>query len=98
LEHGMKIGLVVMDENPADAPRIVRAADRAGVHSRWTNEYYNRGSLTRAAAFAAIPDGSIIGTSVTPSVHRWPLRRPPPTSRRSPGAASCSVWAAAPAG
>jgi hypothetical protein len=32
----MKIGLVDMDENPADAPRIVRAADRAGppgVHS-----------------------------------------------------------------
>ena len=30
----MKVGLVVLDENPADALRIVRAADRAGVRSR----------------------------------------------------------------
>jgi len=29
----MKVGLVVMDEDPADALRIVRAADRAGVRS-----------------------------------------------------------------
>jgi hypothetical protein len=29
----MKVGLVVIDENPADALRIVSAADRAGVHS-----------------------------------------------------------------
>jgi hypothetical protein len=26
----MQVGLVVMDENPADALKIVRAADRAG--------------------------------------------------------------------
>ncbi len=50
----MKVGLVVMDEDPADALRIVRAADRAGVHSLWTIDYYNRSSLTRAAAFAAV--------------------------------------------
>ena len=29
----MEIGLVVMDEDPVDALKIVRAADRAGVHS-----------------------------------------------------------------
>jgi hypothetical protein len=36
----MKVGLVVMDEDPADALRIVRAADRApaagtGVRLTW---------------------------------------------------------------
>jgi len=69
----MKIGLVVMDENPADALRIVRAADRAGVHSLWSIDYYNRSSLTRAAAFAAVSEQAIIGTSVTPLFARSPL-------------------------
>ncbi len=69
----MKVGLVVMDENPADAVRIARAADRAGVHSVWTIDYYNRSSLTRAAAFAAICEDSIVGTSVTPLFARSPL-------------------------
>ena len=69
----MKVGLVVMDENPADALRIVRAADRAGVHSLWTIDYYNRSSLTRAAAFAALSETSIVGTSVTPLFARSPL-------------------------
>ena len=69
----MKVGLVVMDENPADALRIVRAADRAGVHSVWTIDYYNRSSLTRAAAFAAVSENSIVGTSVTPLFARSPL-------------------------
>ena len=50
----MKVGLVIMDENPADALRVVRAADQAGVHSLWSIDYYNRSSLTRAAAFAAV--------------------------------------------
>ncbi len=50
----MKVGLVIMDENPADALGIVRAADRAGVHSLWSIDYYNRSSLTLAAAFAAV--------------------------------------------
>jgi alkanesulfonate monooxygenase SsuD/methylene tetrahydromethanopterin reductase-like flavin-dependent oxidoreductase (luciferase family) len=69
----VKIGLVVMDENPADALRIVRAADRAGVHSLWTIDYYNRSSLARAAAFAAVSATSIVGTSVTPLFARSPL-------------------------
>jgi alkanesulfonate monooxygenase SsuD/methylene tetrahydromethanopterin reductase-like flavin-dependent oxidoreductase (luciferase family) len=69
----MKIGLVVMDENPADALRIVRAADRAGVHSLWSIDYYNRSSLTRAAAFAAASENAIVGTSVTPLFARSPL-------------------------
>ena len=69
----MKVGLVVMDENPADALRIVRAADRAGVHSLWTIDYYNRSSLARAAAFAAVTETSIVGTSVTPLFARSPL-------------------------
>ena len=69
----MKVGLVVMDENPADALRIVRAADRAGVHSLWTIDYYNRSSLARAAAFAAVSETSIVGTSVTPLFARSPL-------------------------
>ncbi len=69
----MKIGLVVMDENPAEALKIVRAADRAGVHSLWSIDYYNRSSLTRAAAFAAVTESSIVGTSVTPLFARAPL-------------------------
>jgi alkanesulfonate monooxygenase SsuD/methylene tetrahydromethanopterin reductase-like flavin-dependent oxidoreductase (luciferase family) len=72
-ENTMKVGLVVMDENPADALRIVRAADRAGVHSLWTIDYYNRSSLTRAAAFAAVSGDAIVGTSVTPLFARSPL-------------------------
>ena len=69
----MQIGLVVMDENPADALRVVRAADRAGVHSLWSIDYYNRSSLTRAAAFAAVSASSLVGTSVTPLFARSPL-------------------------
>jgi alkanesulfonate monooxygenase SsuD/methylene tetrahydromethanopterin reductase-like flavin-dependent oxidoreductase (luciferase family) len=69
----MRVGLVVMDENPADALAIVRAADRAGVHSLWSIDYYNRSSLARAAAFAAISETSIVGTSVTPLFARSPL-------------------------
>jgi len=69
----VQVGLVVMDENPADALRIVRAADRAGVHSLWAIDYYNRSSLTRAAAFAAVSETPIVGTSVTPLFARSPL-------------------------
>jgi alkanesulfonate monooxygenase SsuD/methylene tetrahydromethanopterin reductase-like flavin-dependent oxidoreductase (luciferase family) len=69
----MKVGLVIMDENPADALRIVRAADRAGVHSLWSIDYYNRSSLARAAAFAAVAETSLVGTSVTPLFARAPL-------------------------
>lgn len=69
----MKIGLVVIDEDPADALRIAREADRAGVHSLWTIDYYNRSSLARAAAFAAVCDNAIVGTSVTPLFARSAL-------------------------
>jgi alkanesulfonate monooxygenase SsuD/methylene tetrahydromethanopterin reductase-like flavin-dependent oxidoreductase (luciferase family) len=69
----MNVGLVIMDENPADALRIVRAADRAGVHSLWSIDYYNRNSLARAAAFAAVAETSLVGTSVTPLFARAPL-------------------------
>jgi alkanesulfonate monooxygenase SsuD/methylene tetrahydromethanopterin reductase-like flavin-dependent oxidoreductase (luciferase family) len=62
-----------MDENPADALKVVKAADRAGVHSLWTIDYYNRSSLTRAAAFAAVTENAIVGTSVTPLFARSPL-------------------------
>ncbi len=69
----MQVGLVVMDENPADGLKIVRAAERAGVHSLWTIDYYNRSSLARAAAFAAVTETAIVGTSVTPLFARSPL-------------------------
>ncbi len=69
----MKVGLVVMDEDPAGALTVVRAADRAGVHSLWAIDYYNRSSLTRAAAFAVVAGTSIVGTSVTPLFARSPL-------------------------
>jgi alkanesulfonate monooxygenase SsuD/methylene tetrahydromethanopterin reductase-like flavin-dependent oxidoreductase (luciferase family) len=69
----VQLGLVVMDENPDDALRIVRAADRAGVHSVWTIDYYNRSSLARAAAFAAVTEQALVGTSVTPLFARAPL-------------------------
>lgn len=69
----MQVGLVVMDEDPADALKIVRAADRAGVHSLWSIDYYNRSSLARAAAFAAVSETSIVGTSVTPLFARAPV-------------------------
>lgn len=69
----MKIGLVVMDEDPADALKVARAADRAGVHSLWSIDYYNRSSLTRASAFAAVCERAIVGTSVTPLFARSPL-------------------------
>ncbi|MBP2450419.1 LLM class flavin-dependent oxidoreductase [Mycolicibacterium lutetiense] len=69
----MKIGLVVMDENPSDALKVAKAADRAGVHSLWSIDYYNRSSLTRAASFAAVTENAIVGTSVTPLFARAPL-------------------------
>src|SRR6478736_6536835 len=57
----------------ADTLTIVRAADRAGIHSLWSIDYYNRSSLTRAAAFAAVSETAIVGTSVTPLFARAPL-------------------------
>jgi alkanesulfonate monooxygenase SsuD/methylene tetrahydromethanopterin reductase-like flavin-dependent oxidoreductase (luciferase family) len=62
----MKVGLVIMDEDPADVVRVAKAADRAGIHSVWTIDYYNRSSLTRAAIMAAVTDTVLVGTSVTP--------------------------------
>lgn len=62
-----------MDENPADALKVVQAAERAGVHSLWTIDYYNKSSLTRAAAFAAVTETAIVGTSVTPLFARSAL-------------------------
>lgn len=62
-----------MDENPSDAIKIAKAADRAGVHSIWSIDYYNRSSLIRAAAFAAATETTIVGTSVTPLFARAPL-------------------------
>ena len=83
----MQVGLVVMDEDPADALTIVRAADRAGIHSLWSIDYYNRSSLTRAAAFAAVSETAIVGTSVTPLFARAPLALAAAASRASgPGA------------
>ncbi|WP_217160385.1 LLM class flavin-dependent oxidoreductase [[Mycobacterium] fortunisiensis] len=69
----MKIGLVIMDEDPVDAVKVAKAADRAGVHSLWSIDYYNRSSLTRAASFAAVTENAIVGTSVTPLFARAPL-------------------------
>lgn len=69
----MHVGLIIMDENPADALRVARLADRAGVQSIWTIDYYNRSSLTRAAVFAASTESTIVGTSVTPLFARAPL-------------------------
>src|SRR4029078_8811023 len=66
----MQVGLVVMAEDPSDALTIVRAADRAGVHSLWSIDYYNRSSLTRAAAFAAVSETALVGTSVSPPFAR----------------------------
>ena len=43
------------------------------MHSLWSIDYYNRSSLTRAAAFAAVSGNAIVGTSVTPLFARSPL-------------------------
>jgi alkanesulfonate monooxygenase SsuD/methylene tetrahydromethanopterin reductase-like flavin-dependent oxidoreductase (luciferase family) len=69
----VEIGLVVIDENPRDALEVARAADRAGIHSIWTIDYYNRSSLTRAAAFAARTSEILVGTSITPLFARSPV-------------------------
>src|SRR2546429_6848018 len=69
----MRVGLGVMHKAPADALTIVRAADRASIHSLWSIDYYNRSSLTRAAAFAAVSETAIVGTSVPPLFARSPL-------------------------
>jgi alkanesulfonate monooxygenase SsuD/methylene tetrahydromethanopterin reductase-like flavin-dependent oxidoreductase (luciferase family) len=69
----VRVGLVIMDPDPADAVRVAHAADRAGVHSVWSADFYNRSSLTRAAAFAAVTESAIVGTSVTPLFARAPL-------------------------
>jgi alkanesulfonate monooxygenase SsuD/methylene tetrahydromethanopterin reductase-like flavin-dependent oxidoreductase (luciferase family) len=67
------VGLIVIDEDPADALRVAQAADRAGVHSLWSIDYYNRSSLARAAAFAAVTSNALVGTSIAPLFARAPL-------------------------
>jgi alkanesulfonate monooxygenase SsuD/methylene tetrahydromethanopterin reductase-like flavin-dependent oxidoreductase (luciferase family) len=69
----VKVGLIIIDEHPAVAVQVARAADAAGVHSIWSIDYYNRSSLARAAAFAAATESTIVGTSVTPLFARSPL-------------------------
>jgi alkanesulfonate monooxygenase SsuD/methylene tetrahydromethanopterin reductase-like flavin-dependent oxidoreductase (luciferase family) len=69
----VRVGLVIMDADPAVAVRVAQAADRAGVHSVWSADFYSRSSLTRAAAFAVVTESAIIGTSITPLFARAPL-------------------------
>lgn len=63
----MDVGLLIMDEDTAVAIDIAKHSDRVGVHSVWTIDYYNRASLVRAAAFAAVTENALVGTSVTPA-------------------------------
>lgn len=63
----MDVGLLIMDENASVAVDIARQADRLAVHSIWTIDYYNRGSLVRAAAYASATQSILIGTSITPA-------------------------------
>jgi alkanesulfonate monooxygenase SsuD/methylene tetrahydromethanopterin reductase-like flavin-dependent oxidoreductase (luciferase family) len=69
----VKVGLIIIDEDPGVALTVAKAADVAGVHSIWTIDYYNRSSLTRAAAFAAATSSVMVGTSVTPLFARSSL-------------------------
>lgn len=69
----MKVGLLIIDEDPDVAIRVAKAADTAQVHSIWSIDYYNRSSLARAGAFAAVTETSFVGTSVTPIFARAPL-------------------------
>lgn len=63
----MDVGLLIMDENPDTALNIARQAEKLSVHSIWTIDYYNRGSLVRASAYAAVTDSVLVGTSITPA-------------------------------
>jgi alkanesulfonate monooxygenase SsuD/methylene tetrahydromethanopterin reductase-like flavin-dependent oxidoreductase (luciferase family) len=63
----MRLGLLVMDEDPVTAVAVARQAEAAGFDSVWSIDYYNRHSLTRAAMFAASTDALRIGTSITPA-------------------------------
>ncbi|WP_033295657.1 LLM class flavin-dependent oxidoreductase [Amycolatopsis jejuensis] len=69
----MKVGLVIVDEDPAVAVEVAKAADAAGIHSIWSIDYYNRSSLARSAAFAAATGSVLVGTSVTPLFARSPI-------------------------
>lgn len=69
----MQVGLIVIDENPLTALDVAREADRRGIHSIWTIDYYNRSSLSRAAMMAVATEQSLIGTSITPLFARAPL-------------------------
>ena len=61
----MQVGLVVMDEDPAGALTIVRAADRAGIHSLWSIDYYNRSSLPSASRPARAAPSASSGRAVS---------------------------------
>jgi alkanesulfonate monooxygenase SsuD/methylene tetrahydromethanopterin reductase-like flavin-dependent oxidoreductase (luciferase family) len=69
----VKVGLIILDEDTRVAVEVAKAAEAAGVHSIWSIDYYNRSSLTRAAAFAVATESIIVGTSVTPLFARSPL-------------------------
>jgi alkanesulfonate monooxygenase SsuD/methylene tetrahydromethanopterin reductase-like flavin-dependent oxidoreductase (luciferase family) len=69
----VKVGLIIIDEHPGVAVEVARSADKAGLHSIWSIDYYNRSSVARAAAFVAATESVLVGTSITPLFARSPL-------------------------
>jgi len=71
------------------------AADRAGFHSVWTSELYNRSATVTLAALAPRTSACVLGSGIMYGVGRSPLMLAAEraTSTSSPTAASCSAWA-----
>jgi probable F420-dependent oxidoreductase len=68
-----KFGVLLLEEDAGHFCELARRADRAGVTSIWTIEYYNRNSLARLAMMAACTERTTVGTAITAAFARAPL-------------------------
>jgi probable F420-dependent oxidoreductase len=69
----VKLGLLLVEEDISTFAALGEAADRGGLDSAWTVEYYNRNSLVRLALLATRTRTLTIGSAVTAAFARAPL-------------------------
>lgn len=70
---GMTTGVSVLGSTLAATARLAAAADRAGVHTVWTSEFYTRSAVVSLAAMASVTQRCRLGSSIMYGIGRTPL-------------------------